>query len=42
MVMKQCTTTNLTLLAAPWRELSIFDIAANLSDERYQGEYYGK
>lgn len=29
-------------LAMPWCNKKMFDIAANLSDERFKGEYHGK
>jgi len=32
----------MTQLASAWKDMQIFDIAANLSDERFRGEYYGK
>ena len=29
-------------MALDWSNIQLFDIAANLSDERFKGEYYGK
>ena len=26
----------------PWKNLQLFDIAANLADDRFHGKYYGK
>ena len=35
-------TQTLEALSASWKHFKMFDIAANLSDERFIGEYYGK
>lgn len=33
---------DLATATASWQDHSIFDIAANMSDERYDGKYYGR
>lgn len=39
---KQKPKFDLEVLSAPWQDVSLFDIAANLSDDRFFGKYYGK